>query len=52
MQRQDAIEWRNSCVLYFKQFSNMPIGNQYQKPEHPLEYYQNKKRMFVPGINW
>jgi alpha-glucuronidase len=50
MQKNDAIEWRNSCVLYFQQFSKMPIPSEFEKPEKPLEYYQNKKRLFVPGI--
>lgn len=50
MQRQDAIWWRNSCVLYFQQFSKMPIPTNYEKPDQPLEYYQNKQLQFVPGI--
>jgi len=50
MQRQDAIWWRNSCVLYFQQFSKMPIPGNYEKPDQSLEYYQNKQLQFVPGI--
>lgn len=50
MQRQDAIWWRNSCVLYFQQFSKMPIPDGFEKPENDLEYYENKQLKFVPGI--
>ncbi|MBN1769541.1 MAG: alpha-glucuronidase [Prolixibacteraceae bacterium] len=50
MQRQDAIWWRNSCVLYFQQFSKMPIPDGFEKPENNLEYYENKQLKFVPGI--
>ncbi len=50
MQRQDAIWWRNSCVLYFQQFSKMPIPDGFEKPENDLEYYENKQLRFVPGI--
>ena len=41
IQTTDARIWRNSCVLYFQQFSEMPIPDKYEIPEHNLEYYKN-----------
>ncbi len=41
--------WRNSCVLYFQQFSQMPIPAGLAKPEEPLEYYQNLKPDYING---
>ena len=32
--------WRNSCILYFQQFSKMPVPEGLEKPGKPLEYYQ------------
>jgi alpha-glucuronidase len=39
MQYDDAVEWRDGCVLYFQTFSNLPIPEGLEKPEHDLEYY-------------
>ncbi len=33
--------WRNSCVLYFQQFSKMPIPAGLEKPAESLQFYQN-----------
>jgi alpha-glucuronidase len=44
VQEQEAVWWRNGCVLYFQTFSKMPIPAQYEKPQHDLEYY--KKLVF------
>jgi len=40
IQKEDAIWWRNACVLYFQQFSQKPIPGGLEKPEHSLEYYK------------
>ena len=32
--------WRDGCVLYFQQFSKMPIPEGLQKPEESLDYYR------------
>jgi len=32
--------WRNSCVLYFQQYSKMPIPAGLAKPKESLEFYQ------------
>ena len=49
IQEKDAIRWRNSCVLYFQTFSEMPIPDQYEKPEHDLEYYKTlENTLYIP----
>jgi alpha-glucuronidase len=39
MQHDDAIRWRDGCVLYFQTFSHLPIPSGLPAPEHDLEYY-------------
>jgi alpha-glucuronidase len=49
IQEKDAVRWRNSCVLYFQQFSEMPIPEEYEQPEHDLDYYISlEKYLYVP----
>ena len=50
IQVSEAAWWRDSCLLYFQQFSKMPLPTGVQKPKHDLDYYLNFKRNFVPGI--
>jgi len=40
IQEEDAVWWRNACVLYFQTFSDRPIPEGYKKPKHSLEYYK------------
>lgn len=40
MQYQDAVRWRNGCVLYFQTFSKLPIPSGLPKPGHDLQYYE------------
>jgi alpha-glucuronidase len=49
IQENEAVWWRNACVLYFQTFSKMPISPQYEKPEKTLEYYKQSKFTVVPG---
>lgn len=49
MHENEAIIWRNSCVLYFQTFSRMPIPKGLELPEQSLDYYMNLKYSFVPG---
>lgn len=50
IQEKDAVRWRDSCVLYFQTFSDMPIPDQYEKPEHDLEYYKSlEKSLYIPS---
>ncbi len=49
VQEQEAIWWRNACLLYFGTFSKMPIPAGYEQPDHDLKYYQSLRFQFAPG---
>ncbi len=36
-QKREALWWRDACVLYFQEFSKMPVPAPYKKPERTLE---------------
>lgn len=40
-QEQEAIWWRDGCLLFFLQYSGRPIPSQYEQPAHSLKYYQS-----------
>lgn len=50
IQEEEAVTWRDACLLYFQSFSNMIIPEGYEQPRHSLDYYRNIKKYFVPGI--
>ncbi len=50
IQHQEAVWWRNACVLYFQSFSKMPLPAGLEKPEGSLEYYKSLEFPFAPGI--
>lgn len=50
LQHEEAALWRDACVLYFQQFSRMPIPAPLKKPQHPLEYYESLSFPYAPGI--
>lgn len=50
VQHEEAILWRNSCVLYFQSISGLPLPKGLSKPEKDLNYYQNLEYKYVPGI--
>jgi len=50
IQENEAVVWRDACLLYFQRFSKKVIPDEYEKPEHTLDYYLNLKKYFVPGI--
>jgi alpha-glucuronidase len=49
IQEQEAVWWRNACLLYFQTFSKMPIPENYEQPDHKLEYYKELKFPYAPG---
>ena len=49
VQHEEAVRWRNSCVLYFQTFSGKPIPAGYEKPDHDLSYYRSLRFPNVPG---
>lgn len=50
IQAEEAEWWRDSVLLYFGQFSNLPLPEGVEPPKHDLEYYMNIDHKFVPGI--
>jgi alpha-glucuronidase len=50
IQYQEAIWWRNACVLYFQTFSKRDIPAGLTKPDQSLDYYQSLEFPFAPGI--
>lgn len=48
-QVNNAIDWRDACVLYFQTFSKMPVPQELEKPRKSLEYYLNVDLKFMPG---
>ncbi len=49
IQEQEAIWWKDACLLYFQQFSQRPLPKKVEKPQHDLQYYQSLKFPFAPG---
>lgn len=49
IQEKDARWWRDAVLLYFQQFSRMPIPAEYEQPEHTLEYYMGLEFPYAPG---
>jgi alpha-glucuronidase len=48
IQEQEAVWWRNACLLYFQTFSNKPIPAKYEKPTHTLAYYEGLEFPYAP----
>lgn len=42
-QSRDAKWWRDACLLYFGQYSGMPLPKGVDKPAHSLDYYEKIK---------
>jgi len=49
IQQQDAIWWRNACLVYFQTFSRLPLPPNREAPDHSLDYYEKIQLYFVPG---
>jgi len=49
IQYDEAVWWRNACLLYFREFSKMPIPSQYEQPDKTLEYYKSLRFPYAPG---
>lgn len=50
IQLKEARWWRNSCLLYFQQFSKMPLPSGVEAADKTLEYYQSQEFPYAPGI--
>ncbi len=45
-QRQEALNWRDACVLYFQTYSKMPIPSGYEKPSRTLTEMKEIVRIY------
>ena len=50
IQYNEAVWWRNSCVLYFQTFSKKEIPAGLARPDKTLNYYEKLQFPFAPGI--
>lgn len=50
IQYQEALWWRNACVLYFQTYSKQPIPAGLFVPDKSLSYYMNLEFPYAPGI--
>nr|WP_321412128.1 alpha-glucuronidase family glycosyl hydrolase [uncultured Carboxylicivirga sp.] len=51
IQKRDALQWRNACVLYFQSLSKMPIPKDLETPPYSLDYYKKlEKQIPVPFL--
>ena len=50
IQHNEAVWWRNACVLYFQTFSGREIPEGLEKPDKTLEYYESLQFPYAPGI--
>jgi alpha-glucuronidase len=49
IQYEEAKWWRDACLLYFQQYSNMPLPESVEKPTQTLDYFKSLKFPFAPG---
>ena len=49
MQERETREWRDGCILYFQQFSKLPVPSGVEAPEHDLAFYEAIRVHFMPG---
>jgi alpha-glucuronidase len=49
IQENEAIWWKDACLLYFQTFSKMPIPNGVVTPKYTLPYYQQLSFPYAPG---
>jgi alpha-glucuronidase len=50
IQEQEAVWWRDACVLYFQTFSRSPLPQGYEAPARTLDEYMRIHHHHVPGI--
>jgi alpha-glucuronidase len=48
-QEQEAVHWRDACLLYFQQFAQRPLPAGVEAPAHDLGHYQNLRLRYMPG---
>ncbi|HTE24739.1 alpha-glucuronidase family glycosyl hydrolase [Flavitalea sp.] len=50
IQENEAVWWRDACLVYFSSVSGKAIPSNYEKPAYPLEHYMKLQFRFAPGI--
>jgi alpha-glucuronidase len=50
IQEKEAKWWRNSCLLYFQQFSSRPFPSVIEQPQGHLKDYEAMMFPYAPGI--
>jgi alpha-glucuronidase len=48
-QEQDAVIWRDACLLYFQTFSQRPLPAGVEPPAHDLAYCKSIRLHWMPG---
>jgi alpha-glucuronidase len=48
-QHAEARWWRDACLAYFQQVSDLPLPPGTTPPAHPLTYYQSLRFPYAPG---
>ena len=48
MQEKEARWWRDASVLCWQTFTRIPIPEDYERPEHSLEYYKSLRFPYSP----
>lgn len=43
IQARDAVWWKDACLLYFQEFSEMPVPYEIERPVHELQDMKNYK---------
>jgi alpha-glucuronidase len=51
IQVNEAVWWRNACLLYFQTFSKMPLPAGAERPDHDLKYYEGLNFYYAPGTD-
>jgi alpha-glucuronidase len=49
IQEEEAIWWREACLLYFQGFSKKQIPALYTPPQKSLNYYKSLRFPYAPG---
>ena len=49
IQYKEAKWWRDACLLYFQQYSKMPLPEGVEKPTKTLDYFKSLRFPFAPG---
>jgi alpha-glucuronidase len=49
IQEQEAVWWRNACLLYFQTFARLPLPAGAELPDHTLDYYKKLQFYYAPG---